>query len=145
MAMIEVDSISKRYRTVQASKNVSLSVDEGSVFGFLGPNDAGKTTLIRILARLIEPTSGSFSIDGKAMQHTKRLVGYLAQQPTFHPWMTARELLMFFGKLYGMSSSEIEKRIDELLPLCGIHMVADRSIGEYSGGGGDGAEPRLRM
>ncbi|NLA98125.1 MAG: ATP-binding cassette domain-containing protein, partial [Spirochaetales bacterium] len=56
MAMIELDSISKRYRTVQALKNVSLSVREGSVFGFLGPNGAGKTTLIRILARLIEPT-----------------------------------------------------------------------------------------
>ena len=134
MAMIELDSISKRYRTVQALKNVSLSVREGSVFGFLGPNGAGKTTLIRILARLIEPTSGSFSIDGKAMHHTKRLVGYLAQQPTFYPWMSARELLRFSGTLYGMSFSEIEKRIDELLPLCGIQMAADRRIGEYSGG-----------
>ncbi|NLE15118.1 MAG: ABC transporter ATP-binding protein [Spirochaetales bacterium] len=131
MAMIEINSITKHYRTIEALKGVSLCVQEGTIFGFLGPNGAGKTTLIRILAHLIEPTSGSFSIDGKDL---KQHIGYLAQQPAFYPWMTARELLRFSGKLYGLTSLETEKRIHELLSLCGIQAAADRRVGTYSGG-----------
>ena len=134
MAMIEIDRIVKRYRSVEALKGVSLSVHQGTVFGFLGPNGAGKTTLIRILSGLVEPTSGSFSIHDSAMRSAKRHVGYLAQQPSFYPWMTARELLRFSGKLYGMGPGEMERRIVELLDLCGIQHAADRRIGGYSGG-----------
>ncbi len=134
MAMIEVDHITKRYREVDALKGVSLSVRQGTVFGFLGPTGAGKTTLMRILAGLIEPTSGNFRINGVANEAMKKHVGYLAQQPSFYPWMTGRELLRFSGKLYGMASTEIEQRISELLELCGMQHAADRKIGGYSGG-----------
>ena len=134
MAMIEIENISKRYRSVDALKGVSFSVQQGTVFGFLGPNGAGKTTLIRILANLISPTSGTFRIHGMTRETTKQHVGYLAQQPYLYPWMTARELLRFSGKLYGMKTGEIEQRSEELLALCGILQAADRRIGDYSGG-----------
>jgi len=134
MAMIEMNHITKRYREVDALKGISLSVGQGAVFGFLGPNGAGKTTLIRILAGLIEPTSGSFRINGAVMDATKKHVGYLAQQPSFYPWMTGRELLGFSGRLYGMATTEIKQRISELLELCGMQHTADRKIGSYSGG-----------
>lgn len=134
MAMIEIDHITKRYQEVDALKGIFLSVRQGTVFGFLGPNGAGKTTLIRILAGLIAPTSGSFRINSVAMDATKQHVGYLAQQPSFYPWMTGRELLRFSGRLYGMASIEIKQRISELLELCGMQHAADRKIGGYSGG-----------
>ena len=134
MAMIEVSSISKCYRTVEALKKVTLSVDSNCVFGFLGQNGAGKTTLIRILAGLIKPSSGSCQIDGMEMQRAKMSIGYLAQQPTFYPWMTGRELLMFSAKLYKMDARMLKQRINEVLNLCGIQNVVDRRIGQYSGG-----------
>jgi ABC-2 type transport system ATP-binding protein len=134
MAMIEVQHITRRYHEVDALKGISLSVRQGAVFGFLGPNGAGKTTLIKILAGLIKPTLGSFRINGVTNAATKKYVGYLAQHPSFYPWMTGRELLRFSGELYGMSSTEIGQRILELLELCGIQHAADRRIGGYSGG-----------
>lgn len=134
MAMIEVCTISKCYRNVEALKSVTLSIESNSVFGFLGQNGAGKTTLIRILAGLIKPSSGSCQIDGMGMQRAERSIGYLAQQPTFYPWMTGRELLMFSAKLYKMDARMLKQRINEVLDLCGIQHAVDRRIGQYSGG-----------
>ena len=134
MAMIEIKQISKRYRHVQALKEVSFSVPTQCVFGLLGQNGAGKTTLIRILAGLINQSSGTFTIDGMTMPACKESVGYLSQTPSFYPWMTGRELLTFSGQLYGMDPRVIKKRIPQLLDLCKIEHASHRRIGEYSSG-----------
>src|SRR5690554_2622111 len=135
MAIIEVNTITKRFGTVTALSGVSLAVQKGVVFGFLGPNGAGKTTLIRILAGLITPDEGSFRIAGKGnTMETKQHVGYLAQSPRFYRWLTARELLKLSGNLHGMEARHLDDRIDSLLELCGIANVADRRIGGFSGG-----------
>ncbi len=134
MAIIEINEIRKQYKTVHALTGVSLHVEEGTVFGFLGPNGAGKSTLIKILIGLVSPSSGNYTIDGKTNSKSKQSIGYLAQQPSFYGWMTARELLEISGDLYGMNRKDRDERITSLLALCGISDVADRRIGGYSGG-----------
>ncbi len=134
MAMIEIKQISKCYRQVQALKEISLSVPSHCVFGLLGQNGAGKTSLIRILAGLISQSSGSFTIDGMTMPACKESVGYLSQNPSFYPWMTGKELLAFSGQLYGMDPRVMKKRISQLLDLCNIEQASHRRIGEYSSG-----------
>jgi ABC-2 type transport system ATP-binding protein len=134
MAMIEVSNLRKSYGSVQALDGVTFSVEEGRVFGFLGPNGAGKTTLIRILTGLISATAGTFSINGQADDGSKSSFGYLAQQPSYYSWMTGRELLDLSGSLYGMEKNEKNRKIREMLHLCGIEEAADRRIGGYSGG-----------
>ncbi len=106
MAIVEIHDIRKQYGPVQALDGVSLSVEEGTVFGFLGPNGAGKSTLIKILTGLLAPSSGSYTIDGKSNLKSKQSFGYLAQQPAYYGWMTAKELLEISGDLYGMTRQE---------------------------------------
>nr|WP_319474614.1 ABC transporter ATP-binding protein [uncultured Sphaerochaeta sp.] len=134
MAIVEIHDIKKQYGPVHALAGVSLSVEEGTVFGFLGPNGAGKSTLIKILTGLVSSTSGSYTIDGKTNMKSKQSFGYLAQQPAYYSWMTAKELLEISGDLYGMNRQERDERIVQLLELCGIADAANRRIGGYSGG-----------
>ncbi|MBN2861202.1 MAG: ABC transporter ATP-binding protein [Sphaerochaetaceae bacterium] len=134
MGMIETTDLKKRYSSVTALDGVTLSIEEGTVFGFLGPNGAGKTTLIRILTGMIGASGGSYTIGGEKGQAARTHIGYLAQQPTFYGWMTGRELLEISGSLYGMSTSLLERKIPEMLRLCGVEDAADRKIATYSGG-----------
>ncbi|WP_319756115.1 ABC transporter ATP-binding protein [uncultured Sphaerochaeta sp.] len=134
MAIVEIHDIRKQYGPVQALDGVSLSVEDGTVFGFLGPNGAGKSTLIKILTGLLTPSSGSYTIAGKSGIQSKQSLGYLAQQPAYYGWMTAKELLEISGDLYGMNRQERDERIVQLLEFCGIADAADRRIGGYSGG-----------
>ena len=137
--IIETQDLSKTYKGVQALKRLCLKVPEHSIFGFLGPNGAGKTTTIKLLLGLLRPTSGGGTVFGhdivrESMQVRKR-IGYLAQNPSYYDFMTARETLRFRAKFfYSGPKSEIEQRVTETLELVGLQDKADRPIKGFSGG-----------
>ena len=130
--------LTKRYGSVLALDGLDLEVPAGSVFGFLGPNGAGKTTTLRLLTSLAQPTSGEATVGGVAAgtgePNRRGLIGYLDQDPRFHGWMTARDLLDLVGRLYRMSAADRRARIDEVLDLLALADAARRPIGGFSGG-----------
>ena len=136
-AAVELASLRKVFAGTVALDGLSLSVPEGSVFGFLGPNGAGKTTTLRILAGLARPSGGSARVlgsdvaDGTAQ--LRSLVGYLPDVPAFYKWMTGAEYLRFAGSLFSLSGAALEGRVEELLELSGLADV-DIRIGGYSRG-----------
>ncbi len=115
---------SKVFRSTAALDGLSLSVPEGSVFGFLGPNGAGKTTTLRILAGLARPTSGAAHVLGHdvagAGGDVRALVGFLPDVPAFYKWMTAPQYLRFAGSLFGLRGDVLEARVAALLDLAGL-------------------------
>ncbi len=140
MVAIRIEGLHKRFGDVQALDGLSLTVEPGSVFGFLGPNGAGKTTTIRILAGLARADSGMAWIDGLEVTADQRQIagriGYLPQDPSFYPWMTAREFIDHVGRMFRLSARERRLRTEELLSLVGLAGDADRRVGGFSGGMG---------
>jgi ABC-2 type transport system ATP-binding protein len=134
---IEIRGLVKHYGASRALDGVTLAVPQGSVFGFLGPNGAGKTTTLRILAGLAHPTSGEARILGHDVTHdadaVHRLIGYLPDVPGFYKWMTAAEYLELSGRLFGLSGTALQERVDALLDLAGLTAVPT-SVGGYSRG-----------
>ncbi|MBA2503624.1 MAG: ABC transporter ATP-binding protein [Pyrinomonadaceae bacterium] len=129
MAVIEIENLTKDYeigffkkRRVRALDDLTLAVDQGEIFGFLGPNGAGKTTTIKLLMRLIYPTSGRARILGRDINDISmhQLIGYLPEQPYFYDYLTARELLEYCAELFGMRREARRKRAEELLRLVGL-------------------------
>ena len=124
MPAVEITSLTKDYevgffrkRKVRALDNLSLSVDAGQIFGFLGANGAGKTTTLKLLMRLIFPTSGSARILGHDIQDVRmhQRIGYLPENPYFYDYLTARELLEYCAELFGFPAAERRKRAADLL------------------------------
>ena len=137
-AAIVCRALTKRYGSVVALDGLDLDVPMGSIFGFLGPNGAGKTTTIRLLASLARATSGDATLAGVAVgdgePNRRGLFGYLDQDPRFHTWMTARELLDLVGRVYRMADADRRTRIDETLETVGLTDASRRPIGTLSGG-----------
>jgi ABC-2 type transport system ATP-binding protein len=137
--VIETHALSKTFKNIQALKPLDLQVKQNSICGFLGPNGAGKTTTIKLLLGLAKPTGGSGRVFGrdilKENDEIRRRVGYLAQDPRFYEYMTARETLRFTARFfYEGPRSEIERRIAETLDLVGLADKADRPVKGFSGG-----------
>ena len=134
---IEMRALTKAFGANTALDNVTLSVPQGSVFGFLGPNGAGKSTALNILAGLSQPTSGSATIFGQdvvtAGNDVRAVLGYLPDVPGFYGWMTGEEFLRFSGKLFGLEGRVLDERVDALLQLAGLDEVGTR-VGGYSRG-----------
>ncbi len=134
---VVIDGLTKQYGKSRALDGVTLTVPEGSVFGFLGPNGAGKTTTLRILAGLAHPTSGGARILGHDVTRdadaVHRVIGYLPDVPGFYKWMTAAEYLELSGRLFGLSGSALRERVDALLDLAGLAAVTTK-VGGYSRG-----------
>ena len=137
MNAITLVDLVKQFGDTTALAGVNLAVSTGSIFGFLGPNGAGKTTTLRILTGLARPTSGSATVlDVQMPDGTTDLrsqIGFLPDVPAFYPWMTARELMHFAGRLFGMSDTTIDERSTSLLAMAGLGAVHTR-IGGYSRG-----------
>src|SRR5215208_5429766 len=108
-----------RRRVVRAVDELTLSVQQGEIFGFVGPNGAGKTTTIKMLMGLIYPTSGRAFIfdDPIPSQRAKARVGYLPEHPAYYEFLTGREALRFFARLSGVPRADRPARCDELLEL----------------------------
>ncbi len=138
-AAFAVEQISKRYRqgdrSVQALENVSLAVHAGEVVALLGNNGAGKSTLMAISAGLLEPDSGSVRIGGSLRsRHSARLVGLAPQDDAIYPVFTGRRNLEFFGRLAGLTGTDLKQRVDEIARRLLIHSVLDVKASEMSGG-----------
>jgi ABC-2 type transport system ATP-binding protein len=138
MDAIRIEGLIKTFGDVRALDGLTFSVERGSVFGFLGPNGAGKTTTLRILSGLARAMSGRAWVDGVEVTADRRKVahhiGYLPEDPTFYPWMTASELLDQVGRIFGLTLQERQSRSRELLDLVDLTGSAKRRTGGYSGG-----------
>jgi ABC-2 type transport system ATP-binding protein len=124
MSAIEITNLTKDYevgffrkRKVRALDDLTLSIDHGQIFGFLGANGAGKTTTLKLLMRLIFPTNGSARILGHDINDVSmhQRIGYLPENPYFYDYLTARELLDYCGEIFGLRPSERKKRTADLL------------------------------
>jgi ABC-2 type transport system ATP-binding protein len=136
--MIKVEGLSKRYARNLAVDNISFEVEKGEIVGFLGPNGAGKTTTMRILTCFLPPTSGKASIAGfDTLEHpmdVKKRIGYLPETPPVYPEMEVHEYLEFVGKLKGMASNTLARRVDEVMGRCAVYDMRKRLIGKLSKG-----------
>ena len=123
-------------KRVTAVDDLTLSVEEGEIFGFVGPNGAGKTTTIKMLMGLIFPTRGrAFIFDAPIpSQASKARIGYLPENPSYYEFLTGLEALRFFATLAGVARADQRARCDELLGLVGLEAAADRQIRKYSKG-----------
>jgi ABC-2 type transport system ATP-binding protein len=121
-----------------AVDGVDMRVPEGEFFGFLGPNGAGKTTTIKVLATLLSPTAGDVRVNGFDVRSESRAIresiGYMAQETSIDPELTAEENLRFACEAYGVPRSDRQQRIDDLLDLVDLAGVADKRTDEFSGG-----------
>jgi ABC-2 type transport system ATP-binding protein len=129
MPVIEITNLTKDYevgfwrkRKVRALDGLSLSIDRGQIFGFLGANGAGKTTTLKLLMRLIFPTTGSARILGHDIQDVQmhQRIGYLPENPYFYDYLTAREFLEYCAEIFGLPSAERKKRAADLLSRVGL-------------------------
>jgi len=137
--VIETHGLTKTYKGIQALKALDLKVARNSICGFLGPNGAGKTTTIKLLLGLARPTAGSGQVFGldieKENDEIRRRIGYLAQDPRFYEYMTARETLRFVARFfYEGPKAAIEQRVAEVLEMVGLTDKADRPVKGFSGG-----------
>jgi ABC-2 type transport system ATP-binding protein len=137
-AVIEVDTLVKKYGTHTAVDGISFQVQAGEVFGLLGPNGAGKTTTIKVLTTLIPATSGRVRVAGMEIGRDdtaiRSILGYVPQALSADGQLTGRENLIVFGKLLGLETAERTRRIDSALSLLGLEDAADRLVATYSGG-----------
>lgn len=138
---IEIISLSKTFVgkkrvRVEALNELNLTINKGEVFGFLGPNGAGKSTTIKILMGLISATAGTASLYGMPVEKpdSRRMVGYLPENPALYDFLTAHEYLAFVGRAFNMEVGAIASRSAEVLDLLQLSEAAGRPIRSYSKG-----------
>ena len=136
--MIRLVQLTKRYGKFTAVDGIDLVVRSGELFGFLGPNGAGKTTTFRMIAGILQPTSGTVEIGGidiirRPLEAKKRL-GFIPDRPFVYDKLTGGEFLRFAAALYGQQGPAIERRIDELLELFELSRWKDELTETYSHG-----------
>jgi ABC-2 type transport system ATP-binding protein len=143
MAIIEIEGLTKDFRVgfwkkrpVRALDHLNLSVEKGEVFGFLGPNGAGKTTTLKILMNLIRPTDGSARVIGEPVSSVslRQRIGYLPENPYFYDYLTAEELLLYVGKLFGMRQPALGDRVSVLLENVGLQDARRLQLRKFSKG-----------
>jgi ABC-2 type transport system ATP-binding protein len=131
-AVITVHNLVKKFGSFTANDNLNFEVYEGEIFGFLGANGAGKTTALRILSGLSEPTAGEVIVAGynakKQPELIKKNIGYMCQKFSLYEDLTVKENIMLYGGIYGMSKSLIKERTDTLLEKLSFREYGDRLI-----------------
>jgi ABC-2 type transport system ATP-binding protein len=136
--LLSIRNLAKQYGQHQALRGVSFDVHAGELFGLLGPNGAGKTTLLSIVSCLLEPTSGEALILGQkastSNRDLRRAIGIVPQELAIYGELNARENLNFFGSLYGVTGSELKKRVDHTLEAIGLIDRANDRAEHFSGG-----------
>jgi ABC-2 type transport system ATP-binding protein len=137
-AVVDTKNLTKRYREKLAVNSLTLSVQQGEIFGFLGPNGAGKTTTILMLLGLTEPTSGQLSVCGYNPTHepleVKKRVGYLPENPGFYDDISAKENLLYMARLNRIPEKEAQRRTAEVLEQVGLSEDGQRLVREFSRG-----------
>jgi len=136
--ILEVHNLVKKYGDLTAVKGISFNIQEGEIFSLLGPNGAGKTTTISVLSTLYAPTSGDAILCGHSVSRepmaARHCIGVVPQELALYDDLTAMENLRFWGQMYGLSGSELNARIDEVLDQIGLKDRAKQRIKTYSGG-----------
>jgi ABC-2 type transport system ATP-binding protein len=135
---IRVQALDKRFGEVHAVRGVEFEVKTGEVFGFLGPNGAGKTTTINMLCTLAKPTSGEASVAGHDVvserDDVRRNIGLVFQDPTLDGYLTAVQNLRLHAELYGVQSSLVKPRMEQVLKMVGLWDRRGSKVSTYSGG-----------
>ena len=136
--MIELDQLVKKFGDLTAVDHISLKIPRGEFFAILGPNAAGKTTMIKLLAGLMKPTSGcarvcGFDIQKQPLEARKRLA-YVPDYPFLYDKLTAREFFRFIGQLFHLDAARIEKNAQELIARFHLSEFADRALEGLSHG-----------
>ena len=140
--VIELKDVRKTFRdfwlrpTVAAVDGLSLEVKRGEVFGLLGPNGSGKSTTIKMILGLLDPSGGSVRLFGKSPRSVaaRRRLGYLPELSYLHPFLTAKETLMYYAGLCGLNRKVAAERTRQLLEMVGLKDVAKRPVGGFSKG-----------
>jgi ABC-2 type transport system ATP-binding protein len=137
-SILEVQNLVKKYGDFTAVKGITFDIQEGEIFSLLGPNGAGKTTTISMLSTLYAPTAGDATIGGHSITKNpmavKRVIGVVPQELAFYEDLTARENLIFWGQMYGLSGKSLYSRVDEVLDQIGLTDKARNRLKTYSGG-----------
>ena len=137
-AVIETKGLSRQFGAFTAVDSVDLTIDEGDIFGFLGPNGSGKTTLIRMLCALLRPSGGEASVLGYDVEREgeaiKRSIGYMSQQFSLYTDLTVMQNLKFYASIYGVPRREMRDRIEEAIDIVGLHNYRKRQAAQLSGG-----------
>lgn len=140
MNVVQLENLSKTYHTTgkPAVSRLSLTIPEGAVFGLLGPNGAGKSTTVMILCGLTRPDAGNVTVLGiDVREHAndvRRKIGVAPQEIALFPTLTARENLVYFGKMYGLNGNQLSSRIDFFLQTFGLTEKAGKQVHTFSGG-----------
>lgn len=141
--MVQTQNLCKSFRRgdgtkVDAVKNVNLQIDKGEIFSLLGPNGAGKTTTISMISGLLEPSEGDALIGGfsitKQPLAAKSLMGFIPQEIALYPQLSARQNLLFFGRMYGMGGKALNQRVDEVLEFIDLADRQKDRVDTFSGG-----------
>mgnify|MGYP003793042713 CR=1 FL=1 len=142
--VIETEKLTKVYESgwfggqdVHALHEMDLSINQGEIFAYLGPNGSGKTTTIKMLLGLIFPTSGTIKLLGRkdiASPEVKGKIGYLPEGAYYPEFLKGEEILKFYGQLYGLSGADLDKRIDRVLDVVSMTFARTRMLRGYSKG-----------
>ncbi|HBA83117.1 MAG TPA: multidrug ABC transporter ATP-binding protein [Verrucomicrobia bacterium] len=140
--VIAADQLIKTFRDfwhrprVQAVRGISFEVRRGEVFGLLGPNGSGKSTTLKMILGLLHPSSGALNVLGHSPRDvkTKARMGYLPEESYIYPYLTPKETLDFYGRLFDLDRSERRRRMEELLDMIGLSHARHRAVGEFSKG-----------
>jgi len=135
---IQTMQLTKAYNSFKAVDNLNISVERGEIFGLLGPNGAGKTTTVSMLCTILNPTSGTATVNGFDLVHeankVRKSIGIVFQDPSIDDRLTARENLYMHANLYGVPASEQKERVARILNLIELEDRADDLLRTYSGG-----------
>lgn len=124
MNMLEISGLKKSFGSKEVIKDLSFSIPENTIFGFVGQNGAGKTTTMKMILGLMKSDAGTIKVNGQDVKFgntaTNKFIGYLPDVPEFYTYMTTREYLRFCGEIAGVPAGELKERIEELLTLAGL-------------------------
>ncbi len=134
--VIEIKDLVVQYGKTKALDGLSLRVNAGEIFGFIGPNGSGKTSTIKALLGLLFPTRGSISVNGlpPSDKNSRKSVGFLSEEATYYRFLTPDELLTFYGELCGVHGKPLKERIERLLNLVGLISLRHRRLQTFSKG-----------
>ncbi|WP_044895621.1 ABC transporter ATP-binding protein [Bacillus alveayuensis] len=136
--MLEAVEITKRFKQKHAVNGVNLFLERGEIIGLLGPNGAGKSTTISIISTLIPPTSGDVRLHNESVikrpEKLRKILGVVPQEIALYPDLSARENLLFFGKIYRLSGSQLKQKVEEVLEMIGLTDRQHDLVKNFSGG-----------
>lgn len=136
--ILQAEGLSRYFGAVHAAEDITITVQPGEVVGLLGPNGAGKTTILRMIAGILAPDTGRVLIDGIDMSAeplaAKEKIGFHSGDTQLYQRLNAREALEYFGRLYGVEESQLQKRIDALIAQLEMESFAERPCGTLSSG-----------